>query len=360
MVHPGEAADRELLAREGDGSGRGQPGEREVVGDGPRVAGHLAADPVPAVDDHRLPGLQGEAKGRVGMRRGQRLDGPARSARAPLDAPVAVPDPPLPRVGAGEARAGTVDPLGDEEAFLEGVGHREVREPDLVEVPRGGLRCGDRARPRPRVRLRPRSCPCPRAGPRPPEERELEAEVPPRGGGEVPGVVPPLGVERRMREVVARELERVAGEDPSGLGPDLPLRAPRVEGGPERGREHAEGPPRRTGGRRKGAAGPRRGACAAENLPGIDSHSWGGTEEVLGQNWDVFSIYSGFVSVFLDISPPIPSGRAPRRRRRGAARRGEAPPGGRAGESGEGGGAGPHHSALNTSTGARRAPMRAG
>ena len=43
-----------------------------------------------------------------------------------------------------------------------------------------------------------------------------------------------------MREVVPRELEHVAGED--SAGPGSPARAPRFDGGPERGREHADPP----------------------------------------------------------------------------------------------------------------------
>ena len=234
-------------------------GEREVVRHRPRVAGHLADHPVASMDDDGLGRLEIQAKRRVPVHRGQHLHRAGFVARAPLDAPVAVPHAPRSGVGAGNAGTGAVQTFVDDVAPGLRIGDRELREMHLPEVP---------GRSPPRL-----------DGSRPAEERQLESEVPSRRVEQVAGVVPPFGPELRMPEVIAREFERVARNRPCerrGRAGRIVRRSRRggdQHGGKtkEPGRHHSSPPATRRSGRIPGARG---SVCNSADGRSVNRPQW--------------------------------------------------------------------------------------
>ena len=212
VVHPREPLDLEPLPLDLEGARGDQARERDVVrrAAGPRG---LLAHAVDAVDDGGFRRAQREARGEGRRHRLQLL-----MVAVPVHLPVAVPDAPRLEAGAGKSRARAVHALVVEEAAPLQVAEREVGEVDVADLPR-------RRRGRQAFRAA--------VGDRLPEERQLEAEGPAVAGPQVPRVVPPLGAELGVAEVVAGEFEAVAGQ----RQPVAPLLAARPEGG----EQHAPG-----------------------------------------------------------------------------------------------------------------------
>src|SRR5882724_10319870 len=174
-VHPREPLHLESLAAEPDGAARGHARERVVVGG---IAGlrPLACEPALALEHRRLGALQVEIQRDVLVLPAQ-MD--RESVRRPLRArvrfraPILHEDPEGLGLGPRQAERAAADPCREAEAPAARVRHREVGEIGLAGAPvriAGG-----------RVRRQ-----------RAAEERELKAQVPPAGGPEIAGPVPPL------------------------------------------------------------------------------------------------------------------------------------------------------------------------
>src|SRR5581483_5032168 len=111
----------------------------------------------------------------------------------PRGRPIAVPHPLRGETRARDARPGAIQPLLVQEALAVDIGQCDVGEIHIVGAPRGPIVRG--------------SAPFALT-----EENQLETEAFALRRAYVAGVVPPLGAEVGMFEMIARELVAIAGQ----------------------------------------------------------------------------------------------------------------------------------------------------
>src|SRR5581483_5294139 len=113
----------------------------------------------------------------------------------PADLPVAVPDASVVETDTGDPGTGAILTLEVEEAAGVEIGHRQMREVDIVDAPRRLIFRGFTSLLGSLA-----------------EEHQLEAVAMTIPSADVSGVIPPLGAELRVVEVIARKLVVITRE----------------------------------------------------------------------------------------------------------------------------------------------------